>query len=416
MTDAAIPAPHMQRLLEDVARRKGFQKPRYAVSAGSKVGDNYLGVIYRVEVTEEGGGRPALRLIFKGMPVSAKRREQMRVVNFFDNEFHVYRTVLPALASFLSDKGVDEVKTPGAFPGVPRCHDAISGGEEGQDTLVLEDMRPLGFTMHDRRVGLDEHHIRVVFRSLAFLHASSMAMEQQRPQEFAKLRDLLAETLFEPTNPILAHCDEILKRTYEFVRDRYPEGSSGYAKLKAFIDGYSKEMVKLVTRSKTGNAITHGDCWTNNILFKYSKSGAVEEACLLDFQLSRYASPVLDLMYLVYCCTTREWRQKFLDALLKEYHDELSCTLRRLGCDADELYPWDTMQAHLREFGKFGLGMALMTIPVFLAEADEIPDLDEQFDSGKSTSEAFDMESKNAVQRNKRISDVIADMIERGWL
>ncbi|XP_034256187.1 uncharacterized protein LOC117654110 isoform X2 [Thrips palmi] len=390
---------------------------RYAVSAGSQVGDNYLGVLFRVVVTEDGDDdKPGLRLILKGMPLSAKRREQMQVGSFFDNEFHAYRTVLPALARFLADKAVDDVKEPGLFPNTARCHEASSGGEEGQDTLVLEDMRPLGFTMHDRRVGLDEHHVRAVFKSLSFLHAASMAMEAQRPKDFAKIRDLFTETLFDSNNPIMAHVEEILKRTYVYIADRHPEGSEMYAKVKAFIDGYGCTMERLVSRTATGNAISHGDCWTNNLLFKYKKPGVVEDVCLLDFQLSRHSTPVLDLVYLVYTCTVREWRRQHLKAMFKEYHDMLSENIRRLGSDPDELYSWETFQAHLRERGVFGLGMALMTIPVFLAEAEEIPDLDESFESGKSPSEVFDVESKSSPERNKRICDVIEEMVEQGWL
>lgn len=82
---------------------------------------------------------------------------------------------------------------------------------------------------------------------------------------------------------------------------------------------------------------------TLRLLFA-SQAGVVEEACLLDFQLSRYAPPVLDLLYLVYSCTDRDMRDRHLDALMREYHDELSSALRRLGSDPEQVYPWQAMQ------------------------------------------------------------------------
>ncbi|XP_034256185.1 uncharacterized protein LOC117654109 isoform X2 [Thrips palmi] len=393
----------------------------YAVSAGSQAGDNYLGVLFRVVVTEDGDeDKPGLRLILKGMPLSAKRREQMQVGSFFDNEFHAYRTVLPALARFLADKAVDDVKEPGLFPNTARCHEASSGGEEGQDTLVLEDMRPLGFTMHDRRVGLDEHHVRAVFKSLSFLHAASMAMEAQRPKDFAKIRNVVGEVLFDSNNAMLAQLEVVVKRTYGFVADRFPEGSAGYKKLQGLIDGYGTATAALVAPSNTTpNAITHGDSWTNNLLFKYAQAGdkdRAEEVCLVDFQLCRYAPPVLDLVYAVYCCTTREWRDAHLDKMLREYHDMLSGTLRRLDCDPDQLYPWTTMQAQLKERGRFGLCMAVLTVPLFLADSEELPDLDAQFESGQDMGEMLAVESKSAPERNKRLSDTLEEMIQRGWM
>ncbi|XP_034250726.1 uncharacterized protein LOC117651089 [Thrips palmi] len=414
MTETALPVPHMQALLEDIAKRKGFRKPRYAVSAGSQAGDNYLGVLYRVVVTEDGEDEPGLRLIFKAMPPSATRRKQMRLPVCFDREIFMYREVLPAFARFLADKGVDDVHEPGLFPNTARFHEASASGEDGQDTLVLEDMRPLGFTMHDRRVGLDEHHVRPVFKALAFLHATSMAMEAQRPQEFAKLRDQFTENLLTPQHPAMAHLGKILSPTYEFIKDKHPAGSEVHAKVKAFIDSSLSTMEHLVSKTAKGSAISHGDSWTNNILFKYKKPGVVEDVCLLDFQVARYAPPVLDLVYLIYSCTEREWRQQHLQAVLKEYHDKLSDTLRRLGSDPEELYSWETFQGQLKERGKFGMGMALMTVPVFLAEKDEIPDLDQPMES--STSSSRGSSSKSAAERNRRICDVIEDMVKLGWL
>ena len=58
----------------------------------------------------------------------------------------------------------------------------------------------------------------------------------------------------------------------EFIKERFPEGSVGYNRAKPFIDNYFTEMSNMVMASKkTVNVICHGDCWTNNILFKYSE-------------------------------------------------------------------------------------------------------------------------------------------------
>lgn len=409
---------HMRRILDDIARREGLLKPRYAVSEGSQTGDNYLGVLYRVRVSDE-ESPAALELILKGMPSSARRREEMRVVVYFNNEYNVYRVALPALARFIASKGVDEALAhETAFPYAPRCFEATRGGPEGEDVLALQDMRPLGFIMHDRRQGMDEHLVRACLRALSLLHASSMAMEEQQPDKFAEVRAAVTETLFYADNPLLPMCQEMIsKRTYEYINDRFPEGSDGYIKMKDFIDNYASRMCDC-TRPypKSGNAITHGDTWTNNLLFKHSKAGVPERTCLLDFQLTRYSSPVLDIVYLVYCCTCREMRDQHLDGLLREYHDMLAAHLKALGSDVRDLYPWETFQTQLRERAQFGLGMALMTVPMFLADAEELPDLDAQFESGKEMTDMFEFESKSAPERNKRLSDILQEMIDRGLL
>lgn len=73
-------------------------------------------------------------------------------------------------------------------------------------------------------------------------------------------------------------------------------------------------------------------------------------------------------------------------------------------------------QAQLKERGRFGIVMAVLTVPLFLADSEELPDLDAQFESGKDMGEMFAVESKSAPERNKRLSDALEDMIQRGWM
>ena len=61
------------------------------------------------------------------------------------------------------------------------------------------------------------------------------------------------------------------------------------------------------------------------------------QVCLVDFQLARYGSPALDIVNLLYCCTSHEMRQKNMSHLLSEYHASLSWSLRELTQDADDL-------------------------------------------------------------------------------
>ena len=59
------------------------------------------------------------------------------------------------------------------------------------------------------------------------------------------------------------------------------------------------------------------------------QNNAPVELRLLDFQIARYASPVLDVLYYVFCCTTKELRDEHYEDLLKIYHSSLSDFLKR---------------------------------------------------------------------------------------
>lgn len=92
----------------------------------------------------------------------------------------------------------------------------------------------------------------------------------------------------------------------------------------------------------------------------------------LDFQLCRYASPVLDLVYVLFCCCTQETRKKHYDQMIREYYETLSRFLEKCGYDPDILFPYEALMQQLVKFGKYGAGMALYVLHLFSTEDGEI--------------------------------------------
>lgn len=86
--------------------------------------------------------------------------------------------------------------------------------------------------------------------------------------------------------------------------------------------------------------ISAGDCWAPNFLIRDIGQNQ-KEALMLDFQLARCSSPVLDLSLLVYCCTSKPFRDQYFDDILKIYHTELSSAIKSLGSDPNKVYSWD---------------------------------------------------------------------------
>ena len=56
-----------------------------------------------------------------------------------------------------------------------------------------------------------------------------------------------------------------------------------------------------------------------------------KQTSLVDFQLIRYGSAVLDVASLIYCCTTKKMRDENLDDFLKLYTSEFFKSLKLLG-------------------------------------------------------------------------------------
>lgn len=70
--------------------------------------------------------------------------------------------------------------------------------------------------------------------------------------------------------------------------------------------------------------------WSNNTMFKYDETRKqLQSVCFIDWQVMRYSSPVLDLMYFIFSCTTRELRGRNYNVYLKTYHDCLTQFIKR---------------------------------------------------------------------------------------
>lgn len=89
----------------------------------------------------------------------------------------------------------------------------------------------------------------------------------------------------------------------------------------------------------------------------------------------------------------------------------------RLGSDPKKLYSCDLMMEHFRKFGKFGLILAAVRLPVITADKGQTMNLDEISDIGADYNledlPFFTAESKNRYA--KRMRDVIIDMDRLGY-
>lgn len=77
------------------------------------------------------------------------------------------------------------------------------------------------------------------------------------------------------------------------------------------------------------SVICHGDVTTSNSMFRKNDEGKTVEIRLIDYQFSRYASPVIELVLYLLCSTTKELRDKYYDDFLNIYHKSLSDFLSR---------------------------------------------------------------------------------------
>jgi hypothetical protein len=109
-------------------------------------------------------------------------------------------------------------------------------------------------------------------------------------------------------------------------------------------------------------------------MFHYSQeAGKVDDIRLVDFQLARFSSPVLDLQYFLCTSTNDEVRFRQRDHLLSEYHAEFRDTFEVLDLDPDQ-YTLEQLREEFEEKEVFGLLVVCSMLWAMLARSSDVPD------------------------------------------
>jgi thiamine kinase-like enzyme len=135
--------------------------------------------------------------------------------------------------------------------------------------------------------------------------------------------------------------------------------------IEAYLGNVWNKMGALATPQEPYSVILHGDAIINNILFHYPLEETEEnpdKLCLIDFQMSRYGSPALDLSFFLLRYHTEEAGHNYRE-LLRVYHDALREFLMEMGSKADELFPFSALEEEMQKYSAFGMAMALICIP-----------------------------------------------------
>lgn len=110
-----------------------------------------------------------------------------------------------------------------------------------------------------------------------------------------------------------------------------------------------------------------GDCWTRNLLFKYTECDngdrKVCEVRLLDFQTARFASVAADILYFLHTSVRHSVIEDRSDDLLAIYHSVLTSKLDGLPENVLNDLSFDWLKNEIKTNELYGLFMSLWTAP-----------------------------------------------------
>lgn len=369
----------VEHALHKGLRCKNVQVKNVDFSAGSSGGDNYCSDIIRAKVTFSKGAaeKNDLSLIIKCIQPSPST-DLLVKMGVFTTEENMFLLILPKIENILQTVIS------------PRCYFTCV---EPMKTFFMDDLGFLGYKIADRTKKLDLEHSEAVMKHLGQFHAGSMVFAEKFPREAMSVsKPPLLPVNKEDINEI--HITMIGKtfETFVSLTADMPKFERISWKLRKFSDNFLSIVAQNYDNSSDKiKVINHGDCWINNIMFKYSDNKPVDIKfvcfCLvlyastsltlifqIDFQFSYLASPGIDINYFFATSCQADVLRNHRNTLLKAYYKSFSETLTK--CNYCPIPSWDDIKYEVFRKELYGF-MAFSTLsPIMSMDSESSTDND----------------------------------------
>ncbi|XP_069681747.1 uncharacterized protein [Periplaneta americana] len=411
-----LPKEHLRRMVSEVLAEQGFDinNTKYEVKR-IKAG-LWMSTVFRVMATD---GTKTLSLFLKCININTVCSEVLFSPLHFKNEITFCNRVYPVFENLLKRKHPEAVRAP--IP-VPKYYRATGDGTN--DVIIMEDLSENGFFMLNCLEAMGFSELELVMREIGRFHAFSLVLKSQNPDLFNELRSSVFDPVFQNSigEEILFHIyHNVLQDVLAAMKVCYQGDSPYFIKFEKFVEHVRYRLNKHhldALNNEPFNVFTHGDLWSNNLMFRYSSDSPDKprELRFLDFQQTRYTSPAADVGRMLFVATDRQTRTEHREELLHSYYDSLSATVSELGSDPEQLFPFKALEQQLKAFGNFILDVSLLNIPHALNE-DSGSANDVTGDDMEGVLMAIRLPQQRMTEKcRRRVFDVIEECVDRGYI
>ncbi|XP_004524851.1 uncharacterized protein LOC101459768 [Ceratitis capitata] len=310
----------------------------YALARGTNELIGFMGEYFKLNIELEnahsGEGTKKLCFFVKSVPIGNElHRAECERKNFFQKESCAYTKILPNIQKYATTKLY------------PECYYAR------KDLLVLEDLTELGYRHLGRDETYTDKHRKLFLTHMAQLHAGSIAWEEKEGVNIEEhFKDGLFELMLATDNDwYMTSAKGIIFLAKNYLRSQTPEVQTLINEklftLLVNVERYTEPSKRM------RNVFLHRDSWDRNIFFKFDAEGEPLTCSIVDFQLSRYATPSLDMLFFLYGQTTPKERKLYMQEYIDHYYDALTTRFRELGLPSDIITKLQLMEdvrrAHL---------------------------------------------------------------------
>lgn len=179
MSSINLPA-YVDEILSSIAKEQGFVDYSYTTTSGAETGDGLVSDLLSIALTERESDKK-LDLVCKLVPQNESRRRDACSDIFFQAEAVFFNKLMPIFSSFQTEKNLPLEHQ---FKAYPQCYAAVTKPDLDQFAIILEDLRPLGFKMWNKSKPSPIENVNLVLRELGKFHGLSIALKDQRPNDF----------------------------------------------------------------------------------------------------------------------------------------------------------------------------------------------------------------------------------------
>lgn len=343
-----------------------------------------------------------LKFFLKSAPVAKSRLDYIMEIGVFKKEVNVYSVVLPSLQKLVNEKYF-----------APRCFFSKD------DILVMEDLQDQGFRMGAGRDGIfDMDHLKCCLKALATFHGTSIVFESKSGISIKEVYPLATmENAYAKDNK--ARWTNFINGTAALVElikilPKYKD------KLGVILEKFPEKMRLIFEFTKTSsefrNVFQHGDLWANNVMFKHFNKHPVE-CRFVDFQLTRYAPPIVDVITVLTIPTSKAFRKQHLSELLDFYYQSLKDFLRTKDLDIKEYLSKEEFDHTAKTFEIIGIIESLLFSHLTILPAESTKSVTESSDGFTAFFNLYRNDIclkafKNDSIYRERLTDMLEDMID----
>jgi thiamine kinase-like enzyme len=331
----------------------------------------------------------------------------------YKNEIYFYSEICPAFKKFENEHHI--LKPFDSVPEYITCDRQV-----GKEIIVFKDITKEGFELREKDLLLDDEHVRLIFKTYGHFHAISFCLKEQKPEEFERLSKSLSNIWkkYTESGGLITILKSHLQTAYEAL------DSSKHADIMEKLKKYIENTLEIFSESLYYDGkyfgILHGDCWSNNMMFKYQDPqnySKLQDMNLLDFQLAMVGSPVCDLSYFFYTGGSKELFDK-LEDYLNIYHESFSKAAKSLGSDPEKLFPREALTRDWKIHSKFGMMLSLLLTKIKLISKEDTIDI---INTTNEKTEADNGKMFNNVKYNEllfknRVRDILVHFHETNTL